>query len=519
MTAANRFLDTFIAARKVGTPLIATPTPDAQATTARIVKGSADGVPVVLHDACRGFVALNPAGQAALTDALMDPETGEAAPASAAANPLEALMTFAPRFARRTVLCMVNVHSYLEDESPAGWAVRQAIWNLRDQYKGNLRTLVLLGPAFTLPPELSADVLVIPELLPDDADLAQTVARVVGDAGGKLAPEVESQAVNALRGLSLFPAEQATALAIRGRGAEVTVDLPDLWTRKEQMIAATPGLSVWKDGARFSDVGGCDQVKGYLRRVMTAKVRPEAILFMDEGEKMWAGATSGDNTGVSQDFMGAWLTWQQKMNDRGSSGCIFLGPPGAAKTMVATACGGEFGVPTISLDGGALKASLVGESERRIRQALAVVEAISGGRVLVIMTCNKDVDLPPEFKRRFIGGLWYFDLPSAEERALIWRTYLAKFGLLKSAKALPPDQDWTGAEIKQACTLAANLGMPLAETGQYIVPVAKSAAEQIAALRRQAAGRYLSASYPGPYRLQGAANPNGTRTLAGAEEV
>jgi len=51
-----------------------------------------------------------------------------------------------------------------------------------------------------------------------------------------------------------------------------------------------------------------------------------------------------------------------------------------------------------------MKGSLVGESERRLRAALSVVDAVSQGQALFIATCNSIGALPPELRRRFTLG-------------------------------------------------------------------------------------------------------------------
>jgi len=126
-----------------------------------------------------------------------------------------------------------------------------------------------------------------------------------------------------------------------------------------------------------------------------------------------------------------------------------------------------------------------------------VVDAISQGRSLWIATCNAITSLPPELRRRFTLGTFFFDLPDAEEREAIWRIYLDKWPVPDAER--PCDDGWTGAEIKECVRKAWRLGLSLQESANYIVPVAKSAADQIESLRRQASGRFLSASRPGPY--------------------
>ncbi len=78
-------------------------------------------------------------------------------------------------------------------------------------------------------------------------------------------------------------------------------------------------------------------------------------------------------------------------------------------------------------------------------------------------------------------GTFFFDLPSAEERKAIWNIYLTKWNRTGD---LPDDEGWTGAEIKEcarkACARKAwRLKMSLKESAGYIVPVSRSAADQI----------------------------------------
>jgi SpoVK/Ycf46/Vps4 family AAA+-type ATPase len=160
--------------------------------------------------------------------------------------------------------------------------------------------------------------------------------------------------------------------------------------------------------------------------------------------------------------------------------------------------------------------SLVGGSGERLRAALQVVDAVSMGRSLWIATCNSIASLPPELRRRFTLGTFFFDLPSADERQAIWNIYLTKWGL---SDELPSDDGWTGAEIKECCRKAWRLKLSLKESAEYIVPVSRSAADQIETLRRQATGRFLSASIPGIFTAESPQNPVGAgrRTFRDSE--
>jgi SpoVK/Ycf46/Vps4 family AAA+-type ATPase len=176
---------------------------------------------------------------------------------------------------------------------------------------------------------------------------------------------------------------------------------------------------------------------------------------------------------------------------------ILLGPPGSAKSATAKATGNSAGIPTIAFDLTAMESSLVGASGDRLRTALKVVEAVSQGRTLFIATCNSIASLPPELRRRFTTGTFFFDLPTAEEREAIWKIYLTKYGV---SGEVPSDHGWTGAEIKECCRKAYRLKMTLKDAAQYVVPVSRSAAEQVKALRQMASGKFISASKPGVYQ-------------------
>ena len=487
------------AARRVGTPLVAVRTADPASAVAQVsvsVNGKNEDVPLVAWDFIGGLQGRNEAGKSAVAKVV-----GEN---SAALGPGD-MLALAGRLTADAVLFFLNPQRFWDQAD-----VVQGIWNLRDVFKAGGQMLVLVTPpGVTLPVELQNDVMLIDEPLPSLEDLTQLVGDTF-ESADLPAPDqaAVSKAVDALVGLAAFPAEQVLAMSLSKKG----LDLERLWERKRQAVEQTPGLTVWRGGDTFEQIGGCDNIKRFLAAVLHGEEAPRVIVFVDEIEKAFAG-TGTDMSGVKTEMTGTMLSWMQ---DRGADGLIFMGPAGAAKSAVAKAAGATAGIPTVAFDLAAMQSSLVGGSGERLRAALQVVDAISQGRSLWIATCNSITTLPPELRRRFTLGTFFFDLPSAAERKAIWDIYLKKWNLNRE---LPDDEGWTGAEIKECCRKAWRLKLSLPESAEYIVPVSRSAADQIEALRRQASGRFLSASHPGVFTAESRqmAVSAGKRTFRDAE--
>ena len=210
----------------------------------------------------------------------------------------------------------------------------------------------------------------------------------------------------------------------------------------------------------------------------------------------------------------------------------WLSPPGCGKSEFCKALGKEVGRPVLQLDVGSLMGSLVGQSEERTRQALQIIDAMApcvlmideaekafsgvGGSgsndsgvssrmfgtflswlndhesdVFVVCTSNDASKLPPEFSRseRF-DGVFFVDLPGRQQKDTIWSLYLELFSLDPEQRK-PADENWTGAEIRACCRLAALLDVPEAHTGSCTSASTVYAASLAAALMVHQLTRWL----------------------------
>lgn len=489
----------FKAARRCGVPIVAVETADPQATKIEILQGlngkTQQDKLLLEWDLCRAMRPLDDYSRVKLNDVLL---SGNEV-ADVTGNPADCLKELyrwanEGQIDKNSVVFWNNAQLFMDSEP-----IIQGIWNLRDQFKSIPATLVLMCPTMKLPEALVNDIIVLTHDLPSEKEIEAIVDSTCQAAGAEPKDD-KPLIIDQLLGLSAFSAEQTLAMSIKKNDDKVVVvDTDALWDRKCKVIEQTPGLMVWRGEEGYPAIGGCDNIKKFCKRLFRGESTFRSILFIDEIEKALAGA-KGDMSGTSQDQLGVLLTFMQ---DYKMPGILFIGPPGAAKTVIAKATANEFRVPMIMMDLGAMKGSLVGESEKRIRAGLNVFKAISRGKGLCIATCNSITNLPPELRRRFKLGTYFFDLPTPQERALIWEIHTKRFGLTVPESLRTVDDDgWTGAEIESCCEIAWRCDIKIEEASRYIVPVCKSAAEVIEDLRRKASGRFISANYPGVYQMR-----------------
>ena len=295
------------AARRAGTPLVAIRTADPASAIAQVSASIGEQAALLIWDLMLGIRGINKPGAQVVAERYGDSTALGPADALAAARKLEK---------EDAILFVSNAHRYWDQPD-----VVQAIWNVRDPFKAGGQSLVLLStPGAVLPAELQSDVMIVDEPLPSAEELEELVRRLCEDAELEVPPEeTVSACVDALIGLAAFPAEQVLALALSKNG----VDLDRLWERKRQAIEQTPGLSIWRGGETFAEIGGCGAIKHFLRAVLQGREAPRVVVFVDEIEKAFAG-TGTDLSGVKTEMTGTMLTWMQDSN---ADGVVLIGPP------------------------------------------------------------------------------------------------------------------------------------------------------------------------------------------------
>jgi AAA+ superfamily predicted ATPase len=194
--------------------------------------------------------------------------------------------------------------------------------------------------------------------------------------------------------------------------------------------------------------------------------------------------------------MGEFLTW---VNDRNVICTLNLGVSGTSKSWGPYCLGGEYGKPVINYDVSAMEHKHVGESSRHMRTAHKVLDSISDGRIWLIASANSLDGLPPELISRFQkGGIYFFDLPSEEEKQGILKLKVARYKL-DPKQQMPVMPNWTGRDIDNCCGRAQLYGCSLVEAAKRVIPLHQSHTEMIENIRVGAANKYLSASTTGVY--------------------
>ena len=366
-------------------------------------------------------------------------------------TPLKALRRF-QEAKEDSVLFLKDYHKYLNNSIE----VLRMTKNLIGEIKAKSKHIIIVSPVVQIPVELEKDFTLLPFILPTVDDLVKVAEKIIKDNGiytdkeKKVYMKVDEQTVSVGRGLTLNEAENAMARSL----VEKKVLSKDIIQEEKLQVIKKSGMM-----ELFEPI-------------------PESELVMD-GLK-------------------SYIHKRKKAFDSGSKlpkpkGIILTGVPGGGKSLAAKVVASIFGCPLVRLDIGALKGSKVGESEAKMRAALAQIDALgfvvvwmdeiekilsgvqsSGhsdagttstmfGTLLtwmqesksphyIIATCNEVADLlsisQGALIRRF-DDLFYVDVPTEKERKEIISLMNKRYSTKLNGELLSMSKGWTGAEIEK----------------------------------------------------------------------
>jgi len=378
--------------------------------------------------------------------------------------------------------------------------------------------VVLSGPSVDVPPELAAYASYFTLPPPTAIEYHDVIASVIDELRRthrvtiSLSPEEAEELYATVRGLSLGEVRRILAKGIVKDGRLDHDDIAEVREAKRKILERTDVLSSVETAATLDGVAGLAHFKAWIQNRTRAFREPAAARSF--------GLTP-------------------------PRGVLLIGVQGCGKSLAAKAIAGEWRLPVVRFDPGALFSKYVGETEKALKRSLAVVEAMAplvlwfdelekaftedsdsdGGvsrRVLgsllswlqehrapvfVVATANDITSLPPELLRKGrFDEIFFVDLPGPEVRVELFRTHLAAHGRALADQELAmlasETDGFSGAEIEQLVVAALNAAFTagvelsaeqLAVEARATTPLSRTMAEPIAALRAWANGRAVKA--------------------------
>ena len=373
-----------------------------------------------------------------------------------------------------------------------------------------ITTLVLSGSDVRLPDDVMSEAVYYELQIPTEADYREVIDRVIASVSWRDGSKIDTSGLDpeqmsrALSGMTLNQARQAVAYAALHDGRLQDSDLPGIVEMKAKTISEGGLLEYFPAEDNRHELGGFDGLKAWLENAQMG--------FSKQAEAM---------------------------NLAPPKGILIVGVQGCGKSLAARVIARQWHLPLLKLDAGRIYDSLVGQSEKNLRKATALAEAMSPDvlwideiekgfaptrgdadaglsqrifgafltwlqekkrEVFVVATANDLTKLPPELQRKGrFDEVFFVDLPTPAERDAIWRIHLrirnqdpANFDVAQLVQA---SDGFTGAEIEQ-CAISAMYGAlhkntPLStqlllEGLKATVPLSVSRRADLEALRAQA---------------------------------
>ncbi len=397
-------------------------------------------------------------------DGLRNQREPHASPIPDTMNPAAALVWLLRR--DETSLCvLLDIASHLDDPH-----VRRALRDLLDKARQTGSHVVLIDHESRLPDAIRAHVSPFELSLPDEDQIEPIVREALKVIHRERPVKIDLTRrdyrilLKNLAGLTRRQIEQVTYDLVAEDRTFDADDLNHALARKRALVSGSGLLDSVESPATLDDVGGLEQLKAWL----AARERS----FTDEAAEFGL---------------------------RPPRGVLLLGVQGAGKSLCAKAIATAWRRPLLRMDPGALYDRFVGESERRLRDALKQAEAMApvvlwideiekafasaaahstdGGLsqrmfgalltwmqdheapVFLVATANNIDALPPELLRKGrFDEIFFVDLPGDEARRMILEIHLRKRGrdpsMFDVEELSGACEGYSGAEI-EAAVLAA----------------------------------------------------------------
>ena len=428
----------------------------------------------------------------------------------AARNPLEALDLIdklTPETASLFVL--KDYDNFLKDLS-----VVRKLKNLSRTLKTQPKNIIIVSSEINIPDSLKEFITLLEFPLPSYAEILEELNRLISSLQQEIEPETLTNIATACQGLSLERIRRVLSKVIAKTG-EINQSSSNLILQeKKQIIQQSQLLEFCLNDKNISDLGGLDNFKDWL------KLREKAF---------------------SQEAILYGLPYPK--------GLLLMGVQGTGKSIAAKIIAHEWQLPLLRLDFGRLFASLVGQSEQRVRKMIEVAEALSpcvlwvdeidkafagsqssgdsgttsrvlatfitwlsekSSPVFVVATANNIDWIPPEILRKGrFDEMFFLNLPTREEREAIFEVHLKKHRPDSIQNFQLPllgqlSKEFSGAEIEQVVIEAMRLGFnenrefnneDILISIQNLVPLARTKSKEIDLLKAWAeSGNVISAS-------------------------
>ncbi len=330
------------------------------------------------------------------------------------------------------LLVLKDIHDELKD--PEIISLLKYISD-RNMYNEDYNVCIfIVSSKLYIPVELEDLITVFDIPLPGFIDIKKIMTDFIQDLEIYVPDEVLGELAVSLKGLNEFQIRQILNLAYQDGACLDFDDKQLILEQKEQLIKKAGLLEMIPISDTIEDIGGLENLKEWLYK--------KEVIFNQLDRAMKYGVDI-------------------------PKGIMIVGMPGCGKSLAAKATAQLFEIPLVRLDIGRLLGKYVGESEKNMRRALKLSEAISpcvlwvdeiekafsgvgesgGGNdvttrlfgqfltwmqekdntVFIVATANDISKIPPEFLRKGrFDELFYVDFPNVEERKRIIEIHLRK---------------------------------------------------------------------------------------------